>query len=255
MTAYDNGAPLWVELSSPDLEKSHAFFRGLFGWETAPAPAGGDVNYGVYTLGGSVVAGFTEMMPGLPMPLWTTYMKADDIQAACAAVTAAGGQVTMPPTAVFDVGTMAACTDPEGGGFGLWQPGTFTGMELIDEPGTVSWLELAVRDSAPAKEFYTQVFGWHGDTMAAGGITYTVWTLAADGGRFGGMIQMDDNWPEIIKAHWMVYFEVEDTDAAAAKAVELGGSVPVAPTDIPLGRFAVVSDPTGAHFSILRMNR
>jgi predicted enzyme related to lactoylglutathione lyase len=60
---------------------------------------------------------------------------------------------------------------------------------------------------------------------------------------------MDENWPEGLPTHWGVYFNVADCDATAAKATELGGSVHVPPTDIPnVGRFAMIEDPTGAHF-------
>jgi predicted enzyme related to lactoylglutathione lyase len=51
----------------------------------------------------------------------------------------------------------------------------------------------------------------------------------------------------------MVYFAVEDTDAAAGRAVELGGTVSVPPTDIEPGRFAVLGDPQGAVFSVLAL--
>ena len=55
-----------------------------------------------------------------------------------------------------------------------------------------------------------------------------------------------------VPAHWMSYFTVDDVDAAAAKVKELGGNVCVPPTDIPVGRFAVVSDPAGATFSLFK---
>ena len=52
---------------------------------------------------------------------------------------------------------------------------------------------------------------------------------------------------------WMIYFAVEDADAAAAKVEALGGKVHRAPADIPgTGRFAVVGDPQGAGFGILQ---
>jgi predicted enzyme related to lactoylglutathione lyase len=56
--------------------------------------------------------------------------------------------------------------------------------------------------------------------------------------------------------HWMPYFQVEDCDAAAANAAKLGGTVCVPPTDIPsIGRFAVLQDPTGATFSVIKMEQ
>jgi uncharacterized protein len=62
-----------------------------------------------------------------------------------------------------------------------------------------------------------------------------------------------DMWPAELPNHWMVYFAVTDTDAVAARCTELGGQVPVPPTDIPVGRFAVLNDPQGGHFSIIRL--
>jgi predicted enzyme related to lactoylglutathione lyase len=61
-------------------------------------------------------------------------------------------------------------------------------------------------------------------------------------------------WPEWLPAHWMVYFAVDDVDAVAARAAELGGAVSVPPTDIVPGRFAVLGDPQGAVFSVIRMD-
>jgi predicted enzyme related to lactoylglutathione lyase len=66
---------------------------------------------------------------------------------------------------------------------------------------------------------------------------------------------MDENWPPDLPTHWMVYFAVEDADAATKKVTELGGTVHMPPRDIPVGRFAVVQDPTGATFSLIKLDR
>ncbi len=60
--------------------------------------------------------------------------------------------------------------------------------------------------------------------------------------------------PAEVPSHWLVYFAVDDTDAAVAKTQELGGSVRTAPMDIPIGRFAVLGDPQGATFAVIRMS-
>jgi predicted enzyme related to lactoylglutathione lyase len=59
--------------------------------------------------------------------------------------------------------------------------------------------------------------------------------------------------PDAVPAHWLAYFAVADTDATAARAQELGGDVNVPPMDIPAGRFAVLGDPHGAVFGVVRM--
>jgi predicted enzyme related to lactoylglutathione lyase len=54
-----------------------------------------------------------------------------------------------------------------------------------------------------------------------------------------------------VPSHWGIYVEVENTDASADKAKQLGGNVIVAPFDVmDYGRMAVVQDPTGAFFCI-----
>jgi hypothetical protein len=69
------------------------------------------------------------------------------------------------------------------------------------------------------------------------------------------MPMVGDMWPADLPSHWMTNFAVDDADASAAKVTELGGNVSVPPTDIPPGRFAVVNDPHGAVFSILKLNQ
>jgi hypothetical protein len=48
--------------------------------------------------------------------------------------------------------------------------------------------------------------------------------------------------------HWNVTFAVEDADAIAARAAELGGKVIVPPFDAPWVRMTVIEDPQGASF-------
>ncbi len=50
-------------------------------------------------------------------------------------------------------------------------------------------------------------------------------------------------------AHWSVTFAVDDADAIADRAVELGGTVLVPPVDAPWVRMTVVADPQGAMFT------
>ncbi len=49
---------------------------------------------------------------------------------------------------------------------------------------------------------------------------------------------------------WSVWFGVDDCDASAAKAEELGGKVVMPPNDMDFGRGAMIADPHGAVFGI-----
>jgi predicted enzyme related to lactoylglutathione lyase len=126
---------------------------------------------------------------------------------------------------------------------------------MADQPAvnTFCWNELATTDAAKCTSFYTQLFGWTTETLPMGqGATYTMFKHG--GKNVGGMLQMDANWGTI-KPHWMPYILVEDVDACAKRLTELGGKVCVPPTDMMVGRFAVVEDPTGGYFSIIKFTR
>jgi predicted enzyme related to lactoylglutathione lyase len=98
------------------------------------------------------------------------------------------------------------------------------------------------------RRFYGEVFGWEAEPLDAPGINYVTWKL---GDRtVGGMLEMTPEWGEI-PAHWMTYFAVRDTDDAARRATDLGGSVGAPPFDTTYGRIAVLVDPTGGHFSVV----
>ncbi|MEU6345770.1 VOC family protein [Streptomyces sp. NPDC046977] len=251
-TAFVPGAPCWTDLSSPDIEASRAFYGGLFGWESQPGPpeAGG---YTFFTLRGEPVAAVGPVMAEGDGPRWITYMATPDAEATAKAVQAAGGAVSVAPMAVFDQGGFAQFTDPHGAEFAVWQPGRFKGAGLLNEPGAFSWIELNTRDVEGSRTFYRDVFGWTGETHPfAGDSSYTEVEVEGGGGPFGGILLMNDAWPAEIPQHWMHYFAVEDTDTAAARAAELGGSVSVAPFDLPhVGRIAVLGDPHGAYFSVI----
>ncbi|MBL7499242.1 VOC family protein [Frankia sp. CNm7] len=244
--------PVWMDVASPDLDATVAFYCALFGWEArrSPDPAAG--GHTEFTLRGRRVAGAGPDFYGQPN-VWTTYLGVSDADEAVRRARAAGGKTLVEPMDVLDAGRLAVLTDPVGAPIGLWQPRANSGVELLDEPGAMCWNELAARDDAAARAFYQDVFGWAADTQSWGDdVTYTRWSL--DGRLVAGLMRMNDAWPAEIPSHWMVYLAVDDTDACAEKILSLGGSVPVPPTDIPPGRFAVVNDPLGAHFSIIKPN-
>jgi uncharacterized protein len=257
MTEYPPGTPCWIDLSTPDVQASSAFYGSLLGWETL-SPPGSDA-YAFFVPRGTpatqararVVAGLMPLAAGAQRPAWNTYVSVPDADATAALVSEAGGKVLVPPMEVVGQGRMAMFTDDQGAMIAAWQPGSFHGAGLVNDPGCFCWTDLACRDTAAAERFYGHVFGWNADTSQMGPMTYTEWRL--DGRPVGGMVHMDENWPEGIAPHWMVYFAVADCDAAAARTEELGGQVRVPPTDVPPGRFAVAGDPHGAVFTIIKL--
>lgn len=251
MTSYRHGVPCWIDVSAVDVAAIGGFYCDLFGWEPGEdlgPEAGG---YRMFTKGGLTVAGLgPQMQPGAPTS-WTTYVAVDDADAVAAAVAAQGGMVVAGPMDLpNDAGRMAVGVDVTGGMFAFLQAGATIGAELVNEQSALVWNELTVRDPDRALDFYAAVFGWTAEPMDAA--TPEGYRLVEVSGRMvAGCMPMGEEFPPEVPTHWMVYFATDDVDAVAARCTELGGVVSVPPTDLPIGRFAVLNDPEGAAFSII----
>lgn len=126
---------------------------------------------------------------------------------------------------------------------------TATQTQLEHAPGTFCWAELATSDGPGAKKFYSEVFGWQADDMPMGeGMVYTMLNL--NGKVVGALYQKGEEMKEV-PTHWASYVSVTSADEIAAKAKALGATVVMEPFDVmEAGRMAVITDPTGATFSI-----
>ncbi len=246
------GAPCWIDLMTSDTERSRAFYGQLFGW-TAEEPAEEFGGYFTFTKDGAPVAGCMASQPGAPMSpsnIWSIYLASDDAKKTCDAAVANGGQVHVAAMDVGELGTMALLADAGGAAIGLWEPHQFQGFGRLGEPGTPSWFELHTRDYKAAVEFYRTVFHWNtnvvGDTPE---FSYT--TLKRGEEIFAGIMDASGFLPDGVPAQWSVYFGVDDSDAALAKIVDLGGSIVTPAEDTPYGRLATAADATGAIFRLV----
>jgi predicted enzyme related to lactoylglutathione lyase len=248
------GVPNWVDLGTSDVFDATRFYTELFGWTAhlAPEPEAG--GYTIFTKDDKPVSGAGPLFGEGQPTAWSTYIATADADAVAARVDAAGGKVLVAPFDVLDQGRMAAFLDQAGAPFSVWQSGAMTGAELFDAPGSLTWNELTTRDVEGSKAFYGTVFGWTARDSSLGGVPYILWE--AHGDTIAGMMPMiGEQWPVDLAPHWMIYFAVEDCDAAAARAASLGGRVTVPPTSFPMGRFAEITDPQGGTFSVLASNR
>jgi predicted enzyme related to lactoylglutathione lyase len=237
-----------------DTARSRDFYCALFGW-TAEEPAPEFGGYFNFQKNGVRIGGcMSSQAAGSGTPdAWSVYLATDDARKTVDAAAARGAQVYVPPMDVADLGTMAVLGDPGGAGIGLWQPGVHKGFGITTEAGAPSWFELATRDYDGAVDFYRNVFHWTTETVSnTPEFRYT--TLKSGDEMLAGIMDATAFLPEGVPAHWMVYFGVDDTDAALAKVVELGGAIVQPAEDTPYGRLAQATDPTGAHFKLVSPN-
>ena len=249
------GSPCWVDLWTSEVEGSRTFYSELFGWE-AQEPSEEFGGYFMFTRNGAPTAGGMGDMGDMRADnTWKIYLDTDDIAKTLQAAEAEGAQVVSPAMPVADLGIQAILIDPTGAHHGAWQAGTFPGFTVLNEHGAPSWFELHTRDYAGALSFYRSVYHWDTDTVGdSDEFRYSTMRDPGGEGELAGIMDAAGFLPEGVPAHWSVYWEVGDTDAAVAKVKALGGSVVMDAEDTPYGRLAVVTDPAGAQFKLRTPN-
>jgi predicted enzyme related to lactoylglutathione lyase len=251
------GAFCWAEVGTVNAAKTKSFYGELFGWKYEDKPAG---EFGVYTMcksGGKDLAGLYELPPNLVQagvpPHWMSYVAVASADDACKKISKHGGKIQQGPFDVMDVGRMAICEDPTGAIFSIWQAKAHPGATRLNEVGSLVWTELYTRDTKKASAFYTGLFGWQTKPFPESPMPYTVFQRPGDERGLGGMLDMTGQLPAEVPPHWLPYFSVEDADKIVARSGELGGSVLMPATDIPtVGRLAILKDPQGAAFAIIK---
>ncbi|NHF73527.1 VOC family protein [Paracoccus xiamenensis] len=116
--------------------------------------------------------------------------------------------------------------------------------------GNPCWYELGTSDLKGATGFYEKIIGWQ---IADSGMEGFNYLLARSGEEMVAGMMSNDMQEGPPPPNWLIYFAVDDCDAAAAQITAAGGRIYKAPADIPgTGRFAVAADPQGAAFGILQ---
>lgn len=124
---------------------------------------------------------------------------------------------------------------------------------MTNPHGSFIWYELLTGDPKAAKAFYDSVVGWNIDADAPpGGMDYRM--IGAHDGQAGGVMTLTaDMLAGGARPVWLGYFGVDDVDASVAGIVADGGQVHLPAFDIPdIGRIAMVTDPQGVPFYVMR---
>lgn len=238
---------IWYELMSTDAKAATDFYGSVVGWQARAFEGGQD--YTVLGMNGRESAGVMASPPGMGS-FWIGYVGVDDVDAACRAITAAGGKVEKEAWDIPGVGRLAAVSDPQGGGYMVMAP---QGPPPGDPPpmgtsGQTGWHELHTSDWEKAYAFYSGLYGWEkGQAMDMGGIgTYQIVT---DGGeQFGAMF----NNAELPRPAWLFYFNVDSIDRAVEAVKSGGGQIITEPMQVPGGGWIINAiDPQGAMFALV----
>ncbi|MBF6172662.1 VOC family protein [Nocardia blacklockiae] len=249
-TAWPQGTPCWVDCQVDDPVKESEFYTGLFGWDVQ---LGDDESgYLMAMRDGRPVAGIGPK-PQADLPAaWTTYLAVTDADLSAAAVTAAGGQLVVPPFDVLDAGRMFVATDTVGAVFAVWQARAHNGAAVYNEHGAYCWNELHTRQLDAAKRFYAEVFEYTYTDLGDGTtMRYAMFTPPGATEAAGGMNDDTVLPGEPMPSYWLSWFQFDGVDEGVSRSGELGGAIMMPPTDSPAGRMAVLVAPQGESFGII----
>ena len=237
------GKFVWHEHVSSDPTQAEDFYTQLFGWGTEVFKPG-EADYTMISSSGQNHGGFSKAIEGAPPPHWLSHVAVENVEETIEKAQGAGGRLAAGPFEMSEVGRVAIIADPQGAYVSLYQP---EGDGPVSE-GVFVWDELGTTDVDSAQRFYEQVFGWTTSDMGPEYGGYRIFNRGETG--IAGLMTLPD---ESIPPYWQPYVAVDDPDRTTAKATELGGSALMEPMDVPkVGRIAVLRDPQGATFGIIR---
>lgn len=122
--------------------------------------------------------------------------------------------------------------------------------------GHFGWVDLMADDVEAQSVFYEDLFGWtHHDEPTSVGIPYRI--FAAHGLDVAGCSPLPPDMRSAgVPTMWNAYVIVDDADAAASRAVELGGRVTMPAMDVmDSGRMVGITDPVGANIFLWQPRR
>jgi len=251
------GSFCWIELGTTDQSAAKTFYQALFGWTPNDMPMGPSGTYTIFRLNGRDAAAGYQLNPQqlaqhVP-PHWMLYIQVENVDASAAKVQPLGGTVVIAPFDVFDAGRMSVIQDATGAYFCLWQPKKNAGIGIHSVHGTLCWADLSTNDTDRAQRFYSALLGWK---FEAGEKDSSGYLHIKNGEHHIGGMPPSKHLPPGVPPHWLSYFLVDDVDATANKAKEMGANLCVPPMTVEgVGRMSIIGDPQGAMFAIFKSAR
>jgi predicted enzyme related to lactoylglutathione lyase len=241
----------WYELMTTDMAGAETFYGNVVGWGAQDASTP-NLAYTLFTAGKVPLGGLMDLPEeGRKMgawPRWMGYVEVSDVEVTANRIKRLGGAVHVPPTNT-NIGLISVVADPQTATFGLvggLKPGRQQPAES-GKPRRVGWHVLFAADREPAFAFYSEIFGWR-KVDAEIGQTDTYQLFSSGGLTIGGMYTKG---PAAPPPYWLLYFNVEDIDAAVERVKAGGGQVFEGPDELLDGSWiARCADPQGAAFAL-----
>ncbi len=245
--AYETNRFCWHGLNTSDPEGAAAFYPEVLGWKTETMDMGGE-KATMFAAGGVPLAHYGRPpMKGVPTH-WSNYLRVDDVRASTKAAVANGGKEIMAPTDI-PPGRFSQVQAPSGAAINLFhEADEATAKHHPGGIGGVHWTELHSKDLARDLAWLKATFGFEVREMP---IPKGKYHLLASGGhdRGGAMAALMPGVPSM----WLTWFSVDDADGAVARVRSHGGKILSPAADMQgIGRMAVVADPAGAVFGVIK---
>jgi uncharacterized protein len=246
VTAHDHGSFCFAELNTPDPELGKRFYRSLLGWSAVDLPNNSH-HYSLFQKHGKDVA--AVRWDGRTPHRWVPYVHVESVDRTAARARDLGARIVGANSGTPDRVRTCVLADPEGAVIGLWESRGHQGARVVNEAGTLWWIELLARDIDSARQFYTGLFEWTVvETPKYGPFPYTIFKIGDQ--SVAGAVQFGDDWG--VTSRWQIYFAVDDYEATVACAESLGGELEFQ-RDVPeTGRLGILRDCAHGVFVIMK---
>ncbi len=241
----------WYELITTDVAGASAFYRNVVGWGAQQASTS-KLSYPLFTTGNEPAAGLIELPEEArrmgARPRWMAYVAVTDVHATVGRLQGLGGTVYVPPTDT-NIGLISVVADPNAATFGLVDHHLRIRQRPTESSkmGRVGWHELLAADLDKEVKFYCELFGWQqADTEDH--LMEAYLKLSAGGQAIGGVFKKSAEEPV---PFWLLYFNVDDLDAAVERVRAGGGTAFCNEEELPGGlSVAQCADAQGAAFAL-----
>ena len=242
------GKFVWRDLMTDDIPTVKKFYSELFGWTYADVE-NGNKDYCIVLHDGKPIAGMFKLQDvkgEQKYSQWISYVSVPDMNQAINYSESSGGTIYRQPFELPNRGTVAYVFDNRNAVLAFVKSSSGDPVDQQPVYNEWFWTELWTNDVEKSNEFYTELFGYNLKKFTTAGENM-YYVFQNENKPRAGMIKIPY---ENVKPHWMPYIAVEDPSEIVKKVEGFGGHIYIGPDEIAMNDAAILSDPSGAVFTI-----